>query len=51
MHQKRPNDQRADDLVWGHISERKFYRNWIEMKSATGLKDDDKFVIHMLRQT
>ena len=51
LHFRRPNDQRDTDKVFAHISERKFYRNWLEMRAAIGLEDDEQFVIHMLRHT
>lgn len=37
--------------VFGHISERKFYRVFDEMKNYIGCGDDRQFVIHMLRHT
>lgn len=37
--------------VFEHISERNFYRTWIEMRDALHLSDDKQFVIHMLRHT
>lgn len=40
-----------DAYVFSHISERKFYRVWIDMREAIGLGDDEQFVIHTLRHT
>lgn len=40
-----------DAHVFRHISERKFYRVWIDMREAIGLGDDEQFVIHTLRHT
>ena len=44
---------RSDDKgkVFGDVAERRFYRDWIEMRDAIGLGDDEQFVIHMLRHT
>lgn len=50
-HLRRPNDAKYDDLVFGHINERHFYRTWLTMKEGIGLEDDAQFVIHMLRHT
>jgi integrase len=40
-----------DELVFSNVAERRFYRDWIEMRDAIGLGDDQQFVIHMLRHT
>lgn len=37
--------------VFTHISERKFYIAWREMRRYLGLENDRQFVIHMLRHT
>lgn len=37
--------------VFSHISERKFYKAWHEMRRYLGLENDSQFVIHMLRHT
>ena len=38
-------------ISFGDVAERRFYRDWIEMRDAIGLGDDEQFVIHMLRHT
>jgi ABC-type multidrug transport system fused ATPase/permease subunit len=38
-------------IAFGDVAERRFYRDWIEMRDAIGLGDDEQFVIHMLRHT
>ena len=40
-----------DAVVFRHVSERKFYRAWLEMREAIGLGEDKQFVIHTLRHT
>ena len=37
--------------IFGHLSERRFYRVFIEMRNAIGVGDDRQFVVHMLRHT
>lgn len=37
--------------IFQHLSERRFYRVWDEMREAIGHGDDRQFVIHMLRHT
>ena len=37
--------------IFGHMSDRKFYRVFIEMRNAIGVGDDRQFVVHMLRHT
>jgi integrase len=39
------------ERVFGDVAERRFYRDWIEMREAIGLGHDHQFVIHMLRHT
>mgnify|MGYP006085271221 FL=1 len=38
-------------ISFGDVAERRFYRDWIEMRDAIGLGADEQFVIHMLRHT
>ena len=37
--------------IFEHLSERRFYRVFIEMRNAIGVGDDRQFVVHMLRHT
>lgn len=39
------------DRIFSDVAERRFYRDWIEMRDTIGLGDDHQFVIHMLRHT
>lgn len=41
----------AQRTIFGHLSERRFYRVFIEMRNAIGVGDDRQFVVHMLRHT
>lgn len=38
-------------ISFGDVAERRFYRDWIEMRDAIGLGAHEQFVIHMLRHT
>ena len=37
------------ERIFAHISDRKFYRGFIEMRHALGFSKDLQFVVHMLR--
>ena len=39
------------ERIFAHISDRKFYRVFIEMRHALGFSEDLQFVVHMLRCT